>query len=124
MSNSLIPINKPKFVISYCSYILRQADEDKDQDEEGVLGRPSIWVGTHTIYYRACIGDVGESSTSASSKNSTTNYSTPSKSTKKSQGKRNKDSSGGKSSVLNRLYVLQTVKNVEKVKGYGNIVII
>lgn len=79
-------------------YILQQADEDKDQDEEGVLGRPSIWVGTHTIYYRASTGDAGECSTSASSKNSGTNYSTT-KSTKKSQGKRNKDSSGGKSSV-------------------------
>ncbi|CAB3980054.1 E3 ubiquitin- ligase TRIP12, partial [Paramuricea clavata] len=71
-----------------------QADEDKDQDDEGALGRPSIWVGTHTIYYRACTGDTGEGSTSASSKNASTIYATPSKSTKKSQGKRNKDSLG------------------------------
>ena len=89
------------FCMSYYKYsssILPQADEDKDQDEEGALGRPSIWVGTHTIHYRACTGDTGEGSTSASSKNASTNFATPSKSTKKSQGKRNTDSLGGESS--------------------------
>ncbi len=94
-------INLQLFPMSYyySFYILLQADEDKDQDEEGVLGRPSIWVGTHTIYYRACTGDVGESSASTS-KSVSTSYATSSKSTKKSQGKRNKDSSGGESSLI------------------------
>ena len=73
--------------------MILQVDEDKDQDEEGVLGRASIWVGTHTIYYRACTDETGESGTS--SKNSNSNDTSLSKSLKKSQGKRNKDSSGG-----------------------------
>jgi hypothetical protein len=83
-------------------YFFLQADEDKDQDEEGVLGRPSIWVGTHTIYYRACTGDIGESSTSASK---STGYTTTLKSTKKSQGKRNRDLLGGESNfIMGNLY--------------------
>ncbi|KAK3738539.1 hypothetical protein QZH41_012052, partial [Actinostola sp. cb2023] len=33
-----------------------QNDEDKDTDEDqGVLGRPSIWVGQHTIWFRPLI---------------------------------------------------------------------
>ncbi|XP_048588238.1 E3 ubiquitin-protein ligase TRIP12 isoform X2 [Nematostella vectensis] len=40
-----------------------QSDDDRDFDEEqGVLGRPSIWVGQHTIWYRPLNHD-GEVST-------------------------------------------------------------
>ncbi|XP_046854007.1 E3 ubiquitin-protein ligase TRIP12-like isoform X2 [Xenia sp. Carnegie-2017] len=65
-----------------------QADEDRDQDDEGALGRPSIWVGTHTIYYRAYSDGLGEGSASTSSK------ATSSKTTRKSHGKRSRDSFG------------------------------
>ena len=69
-----------------------QADEDKDHEEEGVLGRPSIWVGTHTIYYRAA-HDTGDSNEPTSSKCSNRNPAPSSKSSKKSVAKRNKDTS-------------------------------
>ena len=69
-------------------------DDEKDHEEESVLGRPSIWVGTHTIYYRAA-QDAGESSEATSSKASSSAHVPPLKSAKKSQTKRNKDSSSG-----------------------------
>lgn len=42
------------FILTYSfTYLLvtLQADEDRDTEEDqGVLGRPSIWVGQHTIW--------------------------------------------------------------------------
>lgn len=72
-----------------------QCDEDKDfDDDQGILGRPSIWVSTHTIWFRPLSTAQKEQETVSSSKpkSAVASVSRPSRKTWKEEDSENEAS--------------------------------